>query len=164
MCSLEIPVEFIILTSEIKERQGLYWVLMTNSGEKANIASTKEAMSIDELHRCLGHVSYDQVKLLLAKGLVEGITLDKESEASVCESCEWAKGTRKAIVKAQDGDRCEAVGDEVHSDLWGPAPVETLGRKRYYISFTDDHSRLLSCNATWRDDRRSLLGVEIQTR
>ena len=89
----------------------------------------------------VGHVSYDRVKLLLAKGLVEGITLDKESEASVCESCEWAKGMRKAIVKVRDGDRCEAVGDKVHSDLWGPAPVETLGKKQYYISFTDDHSR-----------------------
>ena len=114
---------------EIKERRGLYQVLMSYSAEKANIASIKETLSIDELHRCLGHVSYDCVKLLLAKGLVEGITLDKDSEVSICESCEWAKGMRKAIVKVRDGDRCEAVSDEVHSDLWGPAPVETLGKK-----------------------------------
>jgi hypothetical protein len=33
------------------------------------------------------------------------------------------------------------VGDEVHSDLWGPAPVESINHKRYYVSFTDDHSR-----------------------
>jgi hypothetical protein len=25
--------------------------------------------------------------------------------------------------------------------LWGPAPVKTINRKRYYISFTDDYSR-----------------------
>ena len=35
---------------EIKERQGLYQVLMSNSGEKANVASAKEALSINELH------------------------------------------------------------------------------------------------------------------
>ena len=28
------------------------------------------------------------------------------------------------------------------SDVWGPMPVETLRGKRYYITFTDDHSRL----------------------
>ena len=33
------------------------------------------------------------------------------------------------------------MGDEIHSDLWGPAPVETINRKQYFISFTDDYSR-----------------------
>lgn len=69
------------------------------------------------------------------------MTLDRESEPVVCESCEWAKTTRKAIVKVKEGETCKAVGEEVHSDLWGPAPVEILGKKRYYISFTDDYSR-----------------------
>jgi hypothetical protein len=30
----------------------------------------------------------------------------------------------------------------VHSDLWGPAPVATKAGKRYYVTFTDDMSRL----------------------
>jgi hypothetical protein len=126
---------------EIKEGKGLYRVYMTSSGEKANAAGTRETLSIDELHRRLGHVSHDRAKFLVNKGLVEGVTLDRESKASVCESCEWAKGTRKAIVKVREGERAAAVGDEVHSDLWGPAPVETINRKRYYVSFTDDYSR-----------------------
>ena len=29
-------------------------------------------------------------------------------------------------------------GDEVHSDLWGPAPVAMKARKCYYITLTDD--------------------------
>ena len=29
----------------------------------------------------------------------------------------------------------------MHSDLWGPAPVESIGCKQYYVSFMDDHSR-----------------------
>ena len=37
--------------------------------------------------------------------------------------------TRKKIVKVRDGERCTAVGDEIHSGVWGPTPVETLGRK-----------------------------------
>jgi len=39
---------------------------------------------------------------------------------------------------------------EVHSDLWGPAPVKYKGGKRYYITFTDDKTCLthlyLLCN------------------
>ena len=100
-----------------------------------------EMLSINELHRHLGHVSHERAKLLVTKGLAEGLILDKESQPTICESCEWAKATRKAIVKVREGENAAAVGDEVHSDVWGPAPVETLGRRRYYVSFIDDYSR-----------------------
>ena len=29
----------------------------------------------------------------------------------------------------------------VHTDLWGPSPVASLGGSRYYITFIDDSSR-----------------------
>ena len=63
------------------------------------------------------------------------------SKPSVCELCEWAKGERKAIVQVHEGQQTAMIGDEIHSDLWGPTPVETINRKLYYISFTDDFSR-----------------------
>ncbi|PPR00726.1 hypothetical protein CVT24_000950 [Panaeolus cyanescens] len=44
----------------------------------------------------------------------------------------------------REGDRAKEFGDEVHSDLWGPAPVETLRGKKYYVSFIDDKTRLTS--------------------
>ena len=126
---------------EIREKGGLYRVFMLNSEEGANAVGTGEAISLDDLHRRLGHISHDRAKLLISKGLVVGINLEADSEATVCESCEFAKGTRKAIAKVRDGERCAELGDEIHSDLWGPSPVETLGKKRYYISFTDDYTR-----------------------
>ena len=45
-------------------------------------------------------------------------------------------------MKAREGERAKEIGGEVHSDLWGPAPVESKGGKRYYITFTDDKTRL----------------------
>ena len=30
---------------------------------------------------------------------------------------------------------------EINSDLWGPSPVQTPGKKEYYAAFTDDHMR-----------------------
>jgi transposase InsO family protein len=125
----------------IKVKGGLYRVYATRplGGEYAG--KTKEVLSLDELHRRLGHVSHERAKLLVEKGLVEGIELDVDSKSTICESCEWAKGERKAMAKIRERPRTSAVGDEVHSDLWGPAPVESIGHKRYYVSFTDDYSR-----------------------
>jgi hypothetical protein len=99
-----------------------------------------EELSIEELHRRLGHISQERAKVLIDKGLVEGVSLEAGSEMTTCESCEWGKTARKNVKKVREGERCAAVGDEIHTDLWGPAPVESIGRKKYYISFTDDHS------------------------
>ena len=126
---------------EIRQSGGLYRVYKSSSEEEANSAGMNEVLSINELHRRLGHVSHERAKLVITKGLAEGLSLDRDSQPTVCESCEWAKATKKTIVKVREGERSVAVGDEVHSDVWGPAPVETLGRKRYYVSFIDDYSR-----------------------
>jgi hypothetical protein len=32
-------------------------------------------------------------------------------------------------------------GDEVHSHVWGPSQISSLGGRKYYITFTDDHTR-----------------------
>ena len=35
-------------------------------------------------------------------------------------------------------------GGEIHTDLWGPAPVATKSGRHYYVTFTDDKTRLTS--------------------
>ena len=130
---------------EIKVKGGLYRGLTKGtSWTTAYAYSTNpddEVLSMDELRRRLGHVSHERAKLLVSKGLVEGVTLESGTEVvATCESCEWAKGQRKQISKVREDERCTAVGEEVHSDLWGKAPVESINRKLYYATFTDDFS------------------------
>ena len=108
---------------------GLYRVFGSDSRAGAHAANTKEPISINELHRQLGHVSHDRARLLVIKGLVKGIELEADGKVVICESCEWAKGQRKSVTKVREGDRQTAVGDEIHSNLWGPAPVESISRK-----------------------------------
>ena len=69
------------------------------------------------------------MKSLVKKGLVEGVELEPNGEASVCESCEGAKGERKSVTKVREGERHTAVGDEIHSDLWRLAPIESINHK-----------------------------------
>ena len=71
-------------------------------GTEGYSAQINEVLSINELHRHLGHVSHDRVKLLVGKGLVEGVELMPDEEATICESCESAKGVRKSVVKVRD--------------------------------------------------------------
>ncbi|GKA57424.1 retrovirus-related pol polyprotein from transposon TNT 1-94 [Tanacetum coccineum] len=50
----------------------------------------------------------------------------------------------------------QGVIDYVHSDLWGPSQVESLGGKRYFLSIVDDYSRRF-CN--WEVGRNYALRV-----
>jgi hypothetical protein len=107
----------------------------------------------------MGHIAPDDAKLLIKKGIVEGIHLDETQSVCTCNSCEFAKTSRKAIKHervaecAKPFGRAKPFGDEVHSDLWGPAPVTTKGGKEYYISFTDDHTRFTLLYLQWTKDQ-----------
>ena len=79
---------------------------------------------------------------MLKDSTITGLTLDEAHPTmGACDSCEYAKTTRKPIGKERDPPRRENLGDEVHTDLWGPSPVQTPGYSQYYVSFTNDHMR-----------------------
>lgn len=59
----------------IKVKGGLYRVYISSSEAGAHAVGVKEALSIDKLHRYLGHVSHERARLLVKKGLVEGVDL-----------------------------------------------------------------------------------------
>jgi hypothetical protein len=92
----------------------------------------------------MGHISPETAEKLVARGFITGIKLDVSptGDPFFCESCVYAKTTHKPVPKVREGNHTSAFGDEVHSDLWGPSPVETRAGKCYYITFTDDMSCL----------------------
>ena len=55
-----------------------------------------------------------------------------------CEPCTIAKAKCHPVAKERLGEQATTYGGEIHSDLWGPAPLESLGRRRYYVSYTDN--------------------------
>ena len=60
---------------------------------------------------------------------------------STCDSCEYGKAHRKPIRKENEAPRVAKIGDEIHLDVWGPSPIQTIGGREYYSTYTDDHSR-----------------------
>lgn len=140
MCTIRDQTEDVV--GQIpRSQRGLYRVVHERSAESANSAT--ETITVMELHRRMGHISPSVARRLAEKGMVTGVKVDLSSgESTFCETCVYAKATRKPILKMREGERATEFAGEVHTDLWGPAPVPTLGGRRYYISFTDDKTRL----------------------
>ncbi|PPQ83525.1 hypothetical protein CVT26_004100 [Gymnopilus dilepis] len=120
--------------------KGLY--RLEHEGEEANPA--EETLTLDQFHRRMGHISPFIARKLVDNGFVTGVRLESmpSGEPFFCKSCVYAKATRKSIPKQREGERAKEFGGEVHSNVWGPSPVESKGGKRYYITFTDDCTRL----------------------
>jgi len=90
---------------------------------------------------------------LVTHHAVTGIHLIDDPTPPSCDSCLHAKLTRKIIHPSFTspappapqttafGDEIHAFGNEIHSDVWGPAVTQGLGGQRYYVTFTDDYTR-----------------------
>jgi transposase InsO family protein len=104
-------------------------------------AESLERVDILTLHRRLGHIALNTIRTLVRNKAISGIHLIDDHPPFACDSCEYAKTTRKPIQKQHEGPQATAFGDEIHSDVWGASTPESLGGRKYYVTFTDDYSR-----------------------
>ena len=104
----------------------------------------EETLTLDQLHRRMGHASVQVIRDLVAHGMVTGLRLEytPTGQPFFCESCIYGKATRKSVPKVREGERAAVFGGEVHSDLWGKSPVESRGGKNYMDTYIDDKTRL----------------------
>jgi hypothetical protein len=104
----------------------------------ASIAVRK--LTLAEAHRVLGHINYGLVKHAIRTGLVNGLQLDENSGKEFCDACAMAKPQCKPFPDMAQNQATE-YGEWIHADLWGLAQVESLGRNRYSIDFTDCYTQ-----------------------
>ncbi|HXQ35395.1 MAG TPA: hypothetical protein VN843_15360, partial [Anaerolineales bacterium] len=98
---------------------------------------------LEQLHCSLGHLNYQSIKAMIRKGTITGIKLSKKelnTPHPMCASCAIGKATRASFPASTSGHAKHVLG-LVHSDLWGPAPVQSVSGHRYIMTFTDDKSR-----------------------
>jgi hypothetical protein len=103
--------------------------------DKTNIVPAKKTML---WHQRLGHIGEKDLRTLHDKGMVEGMsncTLD----FYFYEHSIYGKQNR---VRFPSGAiRAKGILKLIHSDVFGPMPVPSLGKSVYYVSFIDDFSR-----------------------
>ena len=118
-------------SERISENQ---WLLEGTVAKRTEVANLANA---ETWHRRLGHPGttrfqgaiklYDQLSY---------ISKDSADVSTRCIGCHVAKSKREPISK-NPSPKPDHVMDVVHTDSWGPAPVETYGGHKYYVSFTD---------------------------
>jgi hypothetical protein len=88
-------------------------------------------------HQRLGHMSEKGMKVMHSKGKLPGL---QSVEIDMCEDCIFGKQKRVSFQTNGRKPKKERL-ELVHSDVWGPTTVSSIGGKRYFVTFIDDHSR-----------------------
>ena len=88
-------------------------------------------------HQRLGHMSEKGLKSMHSKGKLQGL---HSINIDLCECCIFGKQKRVSFKTNGKTPKQEKL-KLVHTDVWGPATVSSIGGKSYFVTFIDDHSR-----------------------
>lgn len=110
--------------------------------EHASVVS-ETGSSTNLWHQRLGHLSEQPLKEMACKELVKGVQIQKSAELSFCEGCVEGKMHRRPF-KPVGEIRSRRVLQCVHSDVCGPMSTESIGGRKYFVTFIDDYSRCCS--------------------
>ena len=72
--------------------------------------------------------------------MISGLEVSQSDNIFTCDACIQAKIARVPLPK-ESRERAKKMGDRIYSDVWGPSRHQTIDKKFYYISFTDNYSR-----------------------
>ena len=89
----------------------------------------------------MGHIAVESARKLVTSGAVVGVELDTNSPEMDCDACIFTCATRLPIPKVRISPPAQDFGDEVHTDVWGPATIATHQNRRYFVTFTDNATR-----------------------
>ncbi|KIY46350.1 hypothetical protein FISHEDRAFT_10149, partial [Fistulina hepatica ATCC 64428] len=83
----------------------------------------ERVVSINELHRIMAHCNHNDLRGMIDRGVVTGVTLDPDSKPEPCENCIKGKATRKSFPRISilvRHDKYSKYGDKVVMDIVGP--------------------------------------------
>ena len=129
----------IVFTATVQNGVGYLNGKTVQSGEA--VFATVSEIGLNLLHRRLAHIGEDRLKQLLSQNMTQGLKSDGLAKLSTtCEHCISAKQHRAPFPK-RSMHRAKAPLELIVSDIHGPLPVRTRSGYRYWITFTDDHTR-----------------------
>ncbi|HEV7735797.1 MAG TPA: reverse transcriptase domain-containing protein, partial [Chlamydiales bacterium] len=123
----------------IPKTRGLYMTSRHDEPTAYTVNGTQK-LTLMDLHRRMGHIEPKVVKESVEKNTIIGIQLTS-NEITECDACVQGKLKRLEVAKERMTSLATKFGEHIHSDVWGPTEKETLGGKKYFVSYTDDHTR-----------------------
>ena len=116
------------------QKSGTLYMTANTCGSIA-VADSKDDPNL--WHQRLGHMSDKGLKIMHSKGKLPDL---QSVDTDLCESCIFGKQKRVSFIKSGRPPKQEKL-ELVHTDVWGPATVSSIGGKSYFVTFIDDHSR-----------------------
>jgi hypothetical protein len=111
--------------------------------DRANMAAQK--LTLSEAHRVLGHISHGAVRDGINHGYIHGIVLDESGAQEFCDPCAKAKFRCKSFPQ-MGRHRAKEIREHTHMDLWGLAPVDSLGQNLYALDLVNCKTRYTKDN------------------
>jgi len=90
-------------------------------------------------HRRLGHMSEKGMQVMAAGGRLPGLS---KVDLTFCEDCILGKQKKVSFSKTGPAPKLQKL-ELVHTDVWGPAQVPSVGNSLYFVTFIDDATRKL---------------------
>ena len=134
---LKVVSGALVVMKGIRENN-LY--LYQGSTAVGTAASVTEADRVAEMSRLwnmrLGHAGEKSLQTLATQGLLKGA---KTCKLDFCEQC--VLGKQKRVKFGTAIHNTEGILEYIHTDVWGPTKMTSLGGKHYFVTFVDYFSR-----------------------
>ena len=109
--------------------------MVPESGAKILVVSRENTMLS---HQRPGHSGEKGLRILHGNGMVEGMS-NFSLDFYFYENCVYGK--KNQVSFPSGAKKVNKILELVHSDVFGPVLVPSLGQSVYYVSFIDDFSR-----------------------
>ena len=128
---------------QIPSLNGLWSVRSVRAAADLTILTSGEctlsAISLMDLHCCLGYISPAAIAQLVNKGILDGVTIN-DWAIDFCEVCALAKIKQHPFPKLHS-HLAQDISDVIHLNIWGLASVQAIGGENYAVTFIDKKSR-----------------------
>jgi hypothetical protein len=120
------------------EKVGTLYLRTSNTDSSISLAS----MGVDTTlwHHRLGHMSEKGMQMIHKRNFLPDL---KQIDLDLCEHCVYGKHKRVRFLRVGKEKKSERL-ELVHTNVWGPTHVSSIGGSCYYVTFIDDATRKTS--------------------
>jgi hypothetical protein len=123
------------LVIEKGDKVGTLYLCTGNTDSSISLASTGVDTTL--WHHRLGHMSEKGMQILHKRNFLPDL---KQIDLEFCKHCVYGKQKRVRFLRVEKEKKNERL-NLVHTDVWGPTQVSSLGGSHYYVTFIDDATR-----------------------